>query len=243
MVTATVQVESFRRPVDVPIPTQDERQKTAQAAYEKAGLVALAQGAPGFAATKERLASADLLYGELSKGDLVVWRAYLPTSYGLSEYRYDVPPEEVALAIADARALKLFDRIEIWTSEGSGIGERVGQFYRRAADKVHHMLEIAADPMAVGVINLGDVAHYFPIVRWGEALHSFSRIKTTVRLRTAAVFTLTKLPFVVLGLVVLGLLAWAFAVTWWEVGAWAILLWVVGAFVLAVVTLPIWARR
>lgn len=241
MATATVQVKTYRKAANVPSPSdRDDRVFERQALYGQAGLKKLAQLTPQHADAGDRLASAGLLYGELTAADLVVWRRYLPTSYKRYGYSYDVPPEEVALAIIDADVLKLFDQIEIWTSEGSDVKERVGRFYRRASHRAHEMLEVARDPMAVGVISLGGTEHYFPIVRWGKALHSFGRIKATVWARSLAVFALTKLPLILLAIAVLGLLVWGFAATWTAVGARALLYWSLGAFITAWVFAGVW---
>lgn len=235
MATATVQVESYRKTTDAPLRPSGEQTVTLTESYQRAGLSRLASSLGGHADAKSRQSSADVLYGRMSSSELATWRAFLPRSYSPMRYDYDVPPEEVALAIADAGELKIFDHIEIWTGEGSGIVERTRAFYRRAAQKVHSMLEIAADPLAVGVIEHGGVAYYYPIVRWGESLQSFSRIKATVRWRSLVVFAMTKLPMILLGLVVFGLLAWGFAATWWAIGAWAIPIWGSSAFMLLVI--------
>lgn len=220
----------------MPAHTQVERANTAQQAYTRAGLTTLANRAPGHAATKERMSTANLLYGELTDREHRTWRQYLPTSYRRERYSYDVPPEEVAVAIADASELQLFDRIEIWTPERAGIKDRTRQFYyqvaqrtrrfkQRVAQTVHDMLESVADPMAVGVITLGGINHYYPIVRWGEALHSLSRVRATVWARNLAVFLLTKLPLILLGLIVSGLIIEGFAVTWNAIGVSAVIPW------------------
>lgn len=242
MATANVQVEHYRRPdVDVP-PHQVSAIDRLVGAYQQAGMRALASSMPDYADATSRLESADLLYGRLSPEDLALWGEFLPTSYPSNHYQYDIPPEEVARAIADAQTLGVFDRIEIWTPEGSGIWERTRQFYHRVTQDVHQQLiEIAADSMAVGVIQRGQTTVYYPIVRWGESLQSFARITAMVRLRSATVFAMTKLPLMLLGLVVLGLLVWGFVASWAAIGAWAIAAWLLAAIAVAVFTSPAWA--
>ena len=226
METPTLVIENFRKPVDTPVVSIDDDSVTAlRKAYEGAGLTALASTVDARAATVQRLDTARLLFPELSDGDTATWKGFLPTSYAPDRYGYDFPSRQVATLIADASALGVFDRIEIWTPEGSDVMLRVKEHWNRQGRTMRDALNAAIDPMAVGVIEHNGRTYYYPVVRWGESLVSFSRIKTLVRVRNVEVFLMTRLPVILLVATVAGLVAWGFIATWVAMGPVAILMW------------------
>lgn len=233
--TPTLVIESFRKPIETPRVLTDNDAVTAlRETYQRAGLYTLASTVDTNAATVQRLDTAHLLFTELSEGDTAAWKGFLPTSYEPNRYRYDFPSSEVAGLIADAKALKVFDRIEIWTPEGSSVMPRVKDYWKREGRAIRNTLDAAVDPMAVGIIEHNGRAHYFPVVRWGESLMSFRRIKALVAMRNAMVFSMTTLSKILAIAMVIGLVVGGFVATCVAIGVWgAIGAWVVGGFVIA----------
>ena len=227
MGTPTLIIENFRKPVDAPrLSTDDEEVTNLRKTYELAGFTDLVSKVDATADTVQRLDAARLLFSELSDGDTATWKGFLPTAYAPDRYRYDFPSRQVATLIADASALGVFDRIEIWTPEGSDVMLRVKEHWNRQGRTMRDALNAAIDPMAVGVIEHNGRTYYYPVVRWGESLMSFSRIKTLVRIRNVEVFLMTRLALILLVATVVGLVAWGFIATWVAIGPVAILLWV-----------------
>jgi hypothetical protein len=123
---------------------------------------------------------AQLLYPELTGRRLRMWRHFLPTEVDPERHNFDTPPTEALEHISTARGLACFDRIMVWTPEGSGFFGRTIRWLEAAAETVQRMTN-QIDPMAVGIVRDRDgVDHYFQITRWGESLKSIGRIRREV---------------------------------------------------------------
>jgi hypothetical protein len=94
-------------------------------------------------------------YPELSGEELTVWQKYLPVRRQIrnlySRFNTETIPGAVITEIERAKkAIRSFDRIEIWSRTG--------------------------DPMAIGVME-GEKLRYFSIARWGDAELTLEQIK------------------------------------------------------------------
>lgn len=112
---------------------------------------------------------ARVLYQELVGYELRVWQSYLPTTYiqpadqgrrwndytwqAWSDYQFDTIPAPVLAEIELAQSLDCFWKLAIWSPETPRLAPH-------------------QDPMALGIIQVGDILHYFPIARWAESLIS-----------------------------------------------------------------------
>jgi hypothetical protein len=99
-------------------------------------------------------------YPELSGEELTVWQKYLPMRRQIrnlySRFNTETIPGPVITEIERAkRAIRSFDRIEIWSR--------------------------TADPMAVGVME-GEKTRYFSIARWGDAEVTLEQVKKRLQI-------------------------------------------------------------
>ncbi len=154
---------------------------------------------------RSRTETAETLYPELTGRDLKMWRRFLPTESSIRDFSHETPPMEALSAIEDAQALGLFDRIVIWSPEGNRAGDILRDdvviFRNKLRDKRQQLGKRIADaldsfdPMAIGVIYGADGKdHYFPIVRWGEALLPTWKIAAQTRATQAQVAAIRVLP-------------------------------------------------
>ncbi len=149
---STIIVEKHRFELQVQDGSADASAKERMRACEKLGLKVNAQ-------------LSDIPYPEITGYDLVIWDAFLPSSYSCKkkeweEYYFDCIPQSALDEIESACDANVFTDIEIWTPEK-----------RRT------------DPLAVGVLgsrganNRFAGGRFFKIVRWGESLLPFEEIE------------------------------------------------------------------
>jgi hypothetical protein len=125
---------------------------------------------------KSKLETTRQLFEELDGKRLGNWKRFLPTVTSTDNYTFDAVPEEALEAIISAKGLRLFSRIEIWTPEGNSFLGLVARKLELAKDKLDRFIA-QLDPMAVGVLTIDGKEHFFPIVRWGESLLPYHKIR------------------------------------------------------------------
>ncbi|HVO86232.1 MAG TPA: hypothetical protein VMT23_00675 [Candidatus Binatia bacterium] len=173
----TVQIEPYRRDVVLQTVMDDE-------AVRRHELVEQLGFNPELQLVDEHGDEAASFYPELAGFELSIWTLFHQSVYSKNKeewsgYHFDRIPTEVLSHIGFAQEFGGFDDIELWTPER----------------------KVELDPMAVGVVghrlghselrhSLGQNfafnrnARFFPIVRWGESLEAFDRIKERALLNT-----------------------------------------------------------
>lgn len=190
-----------------PASVRRERQEDAAAAERetlllRTGLTARLKTERETASHRNRMDVAGTLYPELRGRELRTWRRFLPTTYDIDKYVYDEVPVEALRHIKTAQELGCFDKIIIWTPENNTLMGLLKRRFDAVKDRAAEALK-SMDPMAVGVIEINDTTHFYPIARWGESLLPLKKIQAKVRRVRAGAFILGLLvPALLVGLAI-----------------------------------------
>ncbi len=139
------------------------------------------------AKTAHRFIEATTFFEHLTGSTLRHWRKFLPTTNAPQDYQFNMVPAKVLELMAFARECKVFDRLEVWSPEGSSYRDRITNDLKVGVDKLGTVWDEHIDPMLVGVIEHNGRDHIFAIARWAEADISYEQVMTTNYARDAAV--------------------------------------------------------